>query len=217
METIKDDQSTIWVPGSPTLTKTTNIPPVAVTLPAVYGVSGSGKARWIMALPANIMLILIIVSGAPNWPSLLTSENLGPIGGVLLILGFIFLLSGIVVSAYSLLWNMHCAKNYPSSVLTISRQGILDLRVSDGIIEWGDVLRAGVSHANRGGTSVALYMRPGFEGVLKGPQALRRIIIPRAKATLITIEITSLSGDRNALVEVILLLAKQANQPLKVA
>ncbi len=217
MDTINDDQSVIWVPGSRTLTKTTDIPPVAVNLPAVYGVSDSGRARWMMRLPANIMLILIFVLGVPNWPSMLTSDKLGPIGGPFLIIGFIVFFCGTIVSAYSLLWNMHCAKIHPSDVLTITRQGILDMRVSDSVVEWCDITRTPVIQANGGGTSVALYMRPEFDGVLKGPQALRRIIIPRAKTTLITIEVTSLSGDRHALVEVILLLAKQANQQLKTA
>ncbi|MET3613152.1 hypothetical protein ABID16_001457 [Rhizobium aquaticum] len=217
MDKISDDQSIIWVPGRRTLTKTTDIPPVAVNLPAVYGVSGSGRARWMMTLPANIMLILIFVLGVPTWPSLLTSEKLGPIGGPFLFIGFIVFLCATILSAYSLLWNMHCASTHPSDVLTITRQGILDMRVSDSVIEWRDITRTPVIQVNRGVTSVALYMRPEFEGVLKGPQALRRLIIPRAKVTLITIEITSLSGDREALVEVILLLAKQANQQLKTA
>ena len=217
METTTEEQSTIWVPGTPTLTKTTNIPPVAVALPAVYEVSDSGRARWMMSLPANIMLILICVLGVPIWPSMLTSEKFGPIGGTFLMMGFIVFVCGLIVSAYSLLWNMHCARTHPSGVLTITLRGILDLRVSDLMIEWGDIERTRVIIARGGGTSVALYMRPGFDGALKGPQALRRFIIPRTKTTLITIEITSLSGDRSALVEVILLLAKQANQQLKTA
>lgn len=210
-ETTKGESPTIWVPSAGALTEPTRLPPVAVQLPAVFGFSASSLAFGGFSLIGCVLtgaffalhipesVVNYIHAGLPLWRFLFQFS-----ADVLVSILSLYLISILV-------WKFYCAWTWGERVLTISNQGILDLRVSDRLIDWRDIEDAQPG-SYRGARWVKLRLRSGRHIRFKGPRTIIRRLMPWRKSAQVAVEIQDISGDKNILTNLILLMIEKANQ-----
>lgn len=196
MDTVKGDQSTIWVPGEPTLTKTANIPPIKVELPASFWLSDGKPAAWVLALPLLVLMIFFLLWLVPAvWSEYLHGrQNLLP---ALVETAFCICATvGFTVQVISTAWTLYVAYEKHGPVLRLYEEGFQDLRVSPDLICWKDVAAAKPISGAYSGYSFKLVLIPNSDVRLYGPQGLNNWLFRRNKALQIIIDIKSLSSDK---------------------
>lgn len=213
MDTVKGDQSTIWAPGEPTLTKTANIPPIAVQLPAKYKMDEGRAFGWILL---DILGAIIDVAFGNLCFYILRQYFSREISinelsiWVFFIVGVIYLHSTMIL--YSI-FNIYYALRKEKVILTISRGGIVDERVSSDLISWNEIDKVQAVDGPRAGYSVRLWLKPGCVVSMKGLQAIKRRTTLWSKNAGITIDIGSLATNGWVVRQLIMSMAQSAKRP----
>ena len=211
METTEDDDSIVLVPEERTLSKNADTPSIAVTLPAVFGVSTSSFASTGLSLIALVVPGAFLAAGIPDsvgkylhaglpfWRFLFQIST-----DVIICIVFLYLISTLV-------WEIYCAFASGRNILTISRQGIVDLRVSNQRIDWQNVENA-QPRSYRGSRRVRLRLKSGAQIRLRGPGSILQRFMPWPKSTHVDIEIDDISGEKNTLTNLIVMMVEKSKR-----
>lgn len=188
--------------------KTVGLPPIEVELPMSFFFSDKKIAAWAVLLPLLMLLIFSLLwRGVPQvWVDYSKGES------SLLAAGMLGGATCLAHIAVSLAWPLYVFMQRRGPVLTISKEGLEDLRVSDDIIPW-ELVAEGVSlNSPNGGYALKLTLNPSAEISLYGPQGVRNWLLKRGEAAQIIIDTKSLSSRTWIAQQTILYLLKSGRE-----